>query len=329
MNFKIGDIEIKNRVALAPMAGVSNAAYIKICAEFGAGFAVTELISAEAVVRGNKKTFDMLKGINDINIPIGIQIFGSNKDVMAKAAQILVDTYDIDFIDINMGCPVPKVATRAMAGSALLKDPNKTYSILKAVVDAISVPVTVKIRSGWDASSINAPLIAKICEKAGASLITVHGRTRSQGYTGSVSLDVIREVKEAVCIPVVGNGDIRSAEDAKRMFEVTGCDAIMIGRAAIGNPWIIRDVICFLNNHKITDAPTVEERIMMIKKHYNYLIKNTNVSVATVEMRMHVSHYLKGMPNSAFLKQKIFETKDYDEFNRILDNYLREFDSEG
>lgn len=327
MNFKIGDIEIKNRVVLAPMAGVSNAAYIKICAEFGAGYAVTELISAEAVVRGNKKTFDMLKGTNDINIPIGIQIFGSNEEVMAKAAKILADTYDIDFIDINMGCPVSKVATRAMAGSALLKDPDKAYNIVKAVVDEISIPVTVKIRSGWDFESINAPLIAKLCEKAGASLIAVHGRTRSQGYTGSVSLEVIRDVKAAVSIPVVGNGDIRSVEDAKKMFEVTGCDAIMIGRAAIGNPWLIRDVARYLNNDEVTYEPTLKEKIVMIKKHYNYLIKNTNVSVATVEMRMHVSHYLKGMPNSSLLKQKIFETKDYDKFNRILDDYLHEFDS--
>ncbi len=326
MSYKIGNIDIKSRVALAPMAGVSNASYIKICEEFGVGFAITELISAEAVIRGNKKTFDMLKGIDEINIPIGIQIFGSNKESMAKAAKILVDTYNVDFIDINMGCPVPKVATRAMAGSALLKDPQKAYDIVKEVASAIDIPVTVKIRSGWDIDSINAPIIASLCEKAGASMITIHGRTRSQGYTGKVSLDVIRDVKKAVSIPVTGNGDIRSISDAKKMIEETSCDFIMVGRAAIGNPWIIRDLVSYFDNGIILSKPSFKDKIMMIKKHYNYLIKNTNEKLATISMRMHVSHYLKGLPDSATIKQKIFETEDFTKFNKILDDYVKEFD---
>ena len=237
--FQIGDIKIKNRVVLAPMAGISNPAYIKICEDLGLGYAITELLSSEAVSRDNKKTLEMLNKIDELKIPVAVQIFGSNPKTMAAAAKKIVDLYNIKIIDINMGCPVPKVALRAESGSALLKNPDKVYEIINEVVNAVNIPVTVKIRSGWDNDSINAPLIAKIAEKAGAKAISIHARTRSQGYSGKADWNIIKQVKESVSIPVIGNGDIKSCYDAKRMIEETNCDGIMIGRAALGNPWII------------------------------------------------------------------------------------------
>lgn len=321
--FKIGNINIKNNICLAPMAGVSNPAYMKICEEMGVGYMVTELMSAEAIVRGNKKTFDMLKGINDINVPVAIQIFGSNPDTMAEAADILVNDYDAKIIDINMGCPVPKVAVKSNAGSALLKDIDKVYSIVKKVVDRVNVPVTVKIRSGWDNNSINAADIAKTIEKAGASLICVHGRTRSQGYTGSVNLDVIKMVKENVTIPVIGNGDIRDIESAKKMFSYTGCDAIMIGRAALGNPWIIRELVSYFEDGIIISKPTYEERIDMCFHHFDYLMKIKSERTAILEMRSHIAWYLKGINGSTEVKKEIFKANTRDEIEKILNNYLK------
>ena len=238
MAFKIGNIEIKNKIVLAPMAGISNPAYIRICEEMGLGLAFTELMSAEAIVRNNKKTFDMLKGIDKVNIPVGIQLFGSNVQTLAKASKMITEMYPNCFIDINMGCPVPKVAVRAQAGAALLKNPSKIYEMVKEVVNSVDVPVTVKIRSGWDEKSINAVEVAKAIEKAGASAITVHGRTRSQGYSGKANYDIIKLVKDNVNIPVIGNGDVVGIESAKKMFD-TGVDAIMIGRGALGNPWLL------------------------------------------------------------------------------------------
>src|SRR5574344_1807521 len=215
--WKIGNITIKNKIVLAPMAGISNPAYMKICEEMGVGYAITELISSEAIIRNNKKTLDMLKGIDNLNIPVAVQIFGRDKDTMASAAKIITSIYKNVFIDINMGCPVPKVAVRAKAGSALLKEPDKVYEIVKSVVDVVDVPVTVKIRSGWDANSINAVEIAKIIEKAGAQAITVHARTRAQGYSGKADWNIIKEVKQNVSIPVIGNGDVKTCYDAKNM----------------------------------------------------------------------------------------------------------------
>ena len=321
--FKIGNINIKNNICLAPMAGVSNPAYMKICEEMGVGYMVTELMSAEAIVRGNKKTFDMLKGINDINVPVAIQIFGSNPDTMAEAADILVNDYDAKIIDINMGCPVPKVAVKSNAGSALLKDIDKVYSIVKKVVDRVNVPVTVKIRSGWDNNSINAVDIAKTIEKAGASLICVHGRTRSQGYTGSVNLDVIKMVKENVTIPVIGNGDIRDIESAKKMFSYTGCDAIMVGRSALGNPWIIRELVSYFEDGVIISKPNYEERIDMCFHHFDYLMKTKSERTVILEMRSHIAWYLKGINGSTEVKKEIFKANTRDEIEKILNNYLK------
>lgn len=320
--WKIGNVDIKNRIVLAPMAGTSNPAYIKLCEEMGLGYAITELISSEAIVRGNKKTLDMLNGIDKLNIPVAVQIFGANPSTIAEAAKILTDLYNIQIIDINMGCPVPKVAQRAEAGSALLKDPDKVYEIVKATVESVSIPVTVKIRSGWDSNSINAVEIAKIIEKAGASAIAIHGRTRSQGYSGKADWNIIKEVKEAVNIPVIGNGDIKTPEDAKKMFEETNCDAIMIGRGLLGNPWLIKDTINYLEEGTLPKEKSKEEIITMIQKHLEYLLETKPEKIAILEMRTNASYYLKKIPKTAELKNKIFKAKTKEEFNQILDEYL-------
>lgn len=321
--FKIGNVEIKNNIVLAPMAGISNPSYIRICEEMGLGYAITELISAEAVFRNNKKTMDMLNGFDSLSIPVAIQIFGSNPEVMGNAARKLVDIYHPKIIDINMGCPVPKVAVKSEAGAALMKDLDKVYAVVKKVVSSVDIPVTVKIRSGWDSNSINAVEVAKVCEKAGASAISVHGRTRSQGYSGVVDLEIIKSVKENVSIPVIGNGDIKNIESAGKMMEYTGCDAIMIGRAALGNPWLIRDIVNYFDSGTIMDKPSYEERINMCLKHLDYLLKFKCEKVAVLEMRSHISWYLKGMPGIMEVKNEIFKTKSVEEVKKILYNYLK------
>lgn len=232
--FKIGNIEIENNVVLAPMAGVCNSAFRKIIKEMGCSLVFAEMVSDKGMIYNSKKTKEMLY-FEECERPIAQQIFGSDKDTFVEAAKMVYDIMKPDIIDINMGCPVPKVAVKSQAGAALLKSPDKIRDIVKAVVEAVPVPITVKIRSGWDSNSINAVEVAKICEEAGASAITIHGRTRSQGYSGKADLDIIKAVKESVSIPVIGNGDIVSVETAKNMLEYTGCDAIMIGRGVLGN----------------------------------------------------------------------------------------------
>lgn len=323
MAFKIGNIEIKNKIVLAPMAGISNPAYIRMCEEMGLGLAFTELMSAEAIVRNNKKTFDMLKGIDKINIPVGIQLFGSNVQTLAKASKMITEMYPNCFIDINMGCPVPKVAVRAQAGAALLKNPSKIYEMVKEVVNSVDVPVTVKIRSGWDEKSINAVEVAKAIEKAGASAITVHGRTRSQGYSGKANYDIIKLVKDNVNIPVIGNGDVVGIESAKKMFD-TGVDAIMIGRGALGNPWLIKELVSYFDNGFIIDKPSYEDKVLMCFKHLDYLLEDKPEKVAVLEMRSHIAWYLKGMPDAVRVKNLIFKAKSSDELREILNNYLEE-----
>lgn len=319
--WNIGNVEIKNRVVLAPMAGISNPAYMKICEEMKVGYAVTELISAEAVVRFNKKTLAMLNGIEKLSIPIGIQLFGSNPDTLKEAAIYIEEHIHPAIIDINMGCPVPKVAMRAKAGSALLKNPEKIEQIVKKVVENVHVPVTVKIRSGWDHEHINAIEIAKRVEKAGASAICIHPRTRTQGYSGEADWNIIKQVKDNVGIPVIGNGDIRSCYDAKKMLLETGCDAVMIGRATLGNPWIIKECVDYLEKNKLPEKVNIKEKFAMVEKHLNYLMALKSEKTALLEIRTHIAWYLKGIPHGNELKIELFKTKTIEELTKIIKEF--------
>ena len=321
--FKIGNVEIKNRVVLAPMAGISNSAYRTIIKEMGAGLIVAEMVSDKAIMYGSKKTKDMLY-MTDFERPISQQIFGSDKESFEIAAKYIYENMKPDIIDINMGCPVPKVAISSQAGSALLKDPNKVYEIVKCVVNAVPIPVTVKIRSGWDEKSINAVEIAKVIEKAGASAITIHPRTRKQGYSGLADWSIIKAVKENVSIPVIGNGDINSCYDAKRMLDETNCDAVMIGRGVLGNPWLIKECVDYLEKSIEPKKISLKEKIDMIKKHLDLLIKTKPYKVALLEIRSHAAWYLKGLPNAKELKENIFKTKTKEELISLLDNYEKE-----
>lgn len=318
--WKIGDIEIKGQVVLAPMAGISNTSYRKIIKEMGADLIYAEMVSDKALVYNNEKTFDLLK-MSDEERPIAQQIFGSDKESFVEAAKIVEKTMHPDIIDINMGCPVPKVALRAQAGSALLKSPEKIYEIVKAVSDAVCVPVTVKIRSGWDANNINAVEVAKVCEKAGAKAIAIHARTRAQGYSGNADWNIIKSVKDAVSIPVIGNGDVTSPELVKKMLDKTGCDAVMIGRGVLGNPWLIREIKEYLEKGVIIDRPNFKEKLDMIKRHYNLLVEDKCEKLALLEIRSHAIWYLKGMPGSADIKNKICSSKSSEEIFEILDTY--------
>lgn len=320
--FKIGNIEMKNNIVLAPMAGVCNSAFRRIIKEMGCGLIYAEMVSDKGMIYNSQKTKDMLY-FEECERPIAQQIFGSDKSTFASAAKMVEDIMHPDIIDINMGCPVPKVAIKSQAGSALLKDPEKIRDIVSSVVKTVKVPVTVKIRSGWDTNSINAVEVAKICEEAGASAITVHGRTRSQGYSGNVDLDIIKKVKENVNIPVIGNGDITSLESAKKMIEYTGCDAIMIGRGVLGNPWLIKELVTYFDTGEIIEKPSYEEKINMCFHHLEYLLKIKPEKTAVLEMRSFVAWYIKGLPNAQSVKNEVFKAKTSDELKKILNNYLK------
>ena len=321
--WKIGNVEIKNQIVLAPMAGVSDSAFRRIAKEMGAGLVVAEMVSDKAIFYGSQKTIDMLY-MKEEERPISQQIFGSDKESFVYAARFIEKTMHPDIIDINMGCPVPKVATRAQAGSALLKDPDKVYEIVKAVVESVNVPVTVKIRSGRDEKSINAVTIAKIVEKAGASAITIHPRTRSQGYSGKANWDIIKQVKENVKIPVIGNGDIKTCYDAKRMLDETKCDAIMIGRGLLGNPWLIKECLDYFEDKDIKEV-TINERLDMILKHLNYLLEFKPERIAILEMRTHICYYLKN--TSKEYKQKFMKVNKVEGFIKLVSEVRDEYSS--
>ena len=323
MEWKIGNIKIKNQVVLAPMAGISNTSYRKIIKSMGCGLIFAEMVSDKAIEFDNKKTLELLK-MDDYERPIAQQIFGSDEKSFITAAKKVYELMHPDIIDINMGCPVPKIAIKSQAGSALLKNPEKVGKIVKAVVNSVSVPVTVKIRSGWNDNSINCVEIAKIIEAAGASAITIHPRTRSQGYSGLSDWSLIKKVKESVSIPVIGNGDITTPELAKKMLEETGCDAVMIGRGVLGNPWLIKNTVDYLKNGRYDNIITLKDKIDMLKSHFELLIKDKNEKVALLEIRSHALWYLKGEKNSNTIKDKICKSKSSNEIFNILGGYLED-----
>lgn len=320
MKWKIGNVEIANQVVLAPMAGICNSSFRRICKEMGCGLVYAEMVSDKAIMYENQKTIDMLY-MTDFERPITQQIFGTDKDSFVIAAKYIYENMHPDIIDINMGCPVPKVAVRAQAGAALLKSPEKIKEIVAAVVESVPIPVTVKIRSGWDSNHINAVDVAKIVEEAGASAICVHPRTRMQGYSGKADWKIIKQVKENVKIPVIGNGDIKCAEDAKRMLDETFCDAIMIGRGVLGNPWLIKQTVDYLDGKTDIVKPTNEEKIDMCIKHLKYLENLKNEKLACLEIRNHIAWYLKGMEKSIEIKNKVYKTSSIRDIMQILTEY--------
>ena len=311
---KIGNVEISNNIFLAPMAGVTDLPFRRLCKEFGAGMIYTEMASSKAVHYGSEKT----KGIYEVfedERPIGIQIFGSDPDVMAETASELSEYADI--IDINMGCPANKIVKNG-EGSALMKNLKLAEEIITKVVRASRVPVTVKMRKGWDDTHVNAVELAQIAESSGAKLITVHGRTREDMYSGEADLDIIKKVKDSVRIPVIGNGDITSGEKAKKMFEVTGCDGIMIGRGAQGNPWIFKSILEYLENGKLLPEPGINDKINMALKHLKLSKEYKGEYVAVREMRKHIAWYLKGVPGNSQLKETINREDNIEEVEKIL-----------
>lgn len=318
--WKIRDVSIPNRFVLAPMAGITNEAFRLICKEMHCGLVVGEMVSDKAIAFQNERTLKMTN-VHEQEHPISMQIFGGDIDSLVQAARYIDQNSDADIIDINMGCPVNKVAKKSGAGAALLKNPNRVYEIVKAVVDAVHKPVTVKIRLGWDLESINVVENAKKIEQAGASAITVHGRTRSQFYTGKADLQWIKKVKEAVRIPVIGNGDITDIESCKRMFE-TGVDAVAIGRGALGNPFLFRELYEYFENGKEIAKPTDSEILDTIIKQHRLLVALKGETIACLEMRSHVAWYLKGKPGSAKIKDLCNKQTDFDQVLTILKSYL-------
>ena len=325
--WKIGNVEIKNQIVLAPMAGICNSSFRKIIKEMGCGLIYAEMVSDKAIFFNNKKTLDMLY-MEESERPISQQIFGSDVESFVSAAKYIEENMHPDIIDINMGCPVPKVAVRSQAGAALLKSPEKIREIVEAVVESVNVPVTVKIRSGWDFNNINAVEVAKICEQAGASAICVHPRTRSQGYSGNADWNIIKQVKESVSIPVIGNGDIKSAQDAERMLKETGCDAIMVGRGILGNPWLIKEIDYYLNRGIIVDKPTDVERVEMAIRHLKNLSEQKIEKLAVLEIRNHIAWYLKGLKGSNEIKNEVYKYNNIDNIMKTLENYKEKLKEE-
>ncbi len=320
--WKIGNVEIKNRIVFAPMAGVSDIVYRKIIKKMNAGLIYTEMVSIMGIAYNNKKTIDMLK-INNLERPISLQIFGSDIESFVSAAKYIEKNIKPDIIDINMGCPVPKVAGKSGGGSALLKTPDKVYEIIRAITSNIKTPVTVKIRAGWDKDNINAVQIAQLAEQAGASAICIHPRTKTQGFTGISDWSLIKDVKKNVSIPVIGNGDIKTIYDTKRMLDETKCDAIMIGRESLGNPWFINECVKYVENGKIIEKPDDKTKIKMIKSHFNLLIKEYGEKKALLLIRTHAIWYLKGISKMKPYKTQLVNCNTKKDFLELIDNLYK------
>ncbi len=316
----IRNIKTKGFVALAPMAGVADRAMREICIKHGAGFTVGELTSSKGVSLGDKKSFGLLC-CSDAEKPTASQLFGREPETMAQAAVKALE-FGPDFIDINMGCPAPKVAGN-LCGSALMRDVDLAERIVKAVVQAVDIPVTVKMRTGWDSDSINAPELAKRCENAGASMITVHGRTRKQMYAPGIDYDTIAKVKSAVKIPVVANGDITDGKSAKYMYEVTGCDFVMVGRAAQGNPFVFEEINSYMSGRDYM-PPTLEEKFKVLLSQVELMKKYKNERVAILESRKHTAWYMTGLRGAANIRRMCGEISSIDDIKRIIEFALEQ-----
>lgn len=302
-------------VALAPMAGVTDLPFRLLVKEMGASLVCSEMVSDKGLLYSNCHTLDLLR-IDERERPVAVQIFGSEPACMAAAARVVAQG-GADIIDINMGCPTPKIV-KSGEGSALMRRPELAYEVMAAVVAAVAVPVTVKIRKGWDEGSVNAVAIAKLAERAGVAAVAVHGRTREQFYAGKADWDIIRQVKQAVTIPVIGNGDVRSPADARALLEVTGCDGVMVGRAAQGNPWLFRRISRFLASGELLPPPAMDERLALLARHLTMLIEHKGEYVAIREMRRHAAWYTKGLPHAAELRLRLNAAESRADFEDIL-----------
>jgi nifR3 family TIM-barrel protein len=319
---KIGDIEMKNQVVLAPMAGVCNSAFRLTVKEFGAGLVCAEMVSDKGIILKNNKTMNMLY-IDEREKPLSLQIFGGEKESLVEAARFVDKNSNADIIDINMGCPVPKI-TKCDAGAKWLLDPNKIYEMVSAVVDAVEKPVTVKMRMGWDDQHIYAVRNAQAVERAGGKAISLHGRTRVQMYEGKANWDIIKEVKQSVNIPIIGNGDVQTPQDAKRMLDETGVDGVMIGRAALGNPWMIYQTVKYLETGELIAEPSVKEKMDVCILHLDRLIALKSEYVAVREMRKHAAWYLKGVKGNGKVRNAVNECVTRDDLVGLLLSLVEE-----
>lgn len=319
-NLNIGGVPLKSHAVLAPMAGVSDRAYRELCVRFGAAYCVSEMVSSKALSFNSKKSEELME-ISDLERPCGIQIFGDDPKCMADAAKHALENKP-DIIDINMGCPAPKISSNG-SGSALMKNPLLCGEIVKAVTAVTDIPVTVKIRKGWDDDSVNAVEVAKICESAGAAAITVHGRTRQQYYKPPVDYDIIKAVRESVSVPVIANGDIDSAERAKKVMDITGCDLVMIGRATLGNPWIFSQINAYLENPNVKiHTPDLEERLGVMIEHISKMVEYKGEHMAMLQARKLVVGYFKGIKGAAALRNEAGKIKTLDDLYELRQKAL-------